>query len=547
MSTKNTGSDLKNTNVYRTIISVIMGLIGFIGIFYATRYDFNGFSINFAWSIILPLLVTLAWGKKYGLISITFGLTVVYPFILGSYNGWASLVPTISLYLWIIIHGYGAEKRQKEQKIYFNIYFLQCFYILIRMLIYATLFPLLIRFNPPFWNPEAFTHVDFEIILLFSVKGIIVESILLALGDALMLLPFVRKFFKLEISNGSMYNTKIMAALVAFGLVFTMSVSAIHNVIIDQTNSFQWLFSPDEKTRITFLLATILFFIMGGVTVRFVQQMLETQAALRIREKEYQNAIIEIERINNELEKRVEERTSDLQNAMLELEKFSYTISHDLKSPLRAIDGYGQFIIEDYKDCLDREAMDMVDNIRHICKDMIGLIEKLLEYSITSKAQLSKERTDIELMISDVFHEFEMGTPDRQMTLSFQSKLPIVYVDKVFFKQMLTNIISNAVKFTKYKATTEITVGYSQTKEEYLFFIKDNGVGFDMKYSGKLFNIFQRLHKSQEFEGTGIGLATIRKVVQKHHGKVWIESVLNEGTTIYFTIPIRENTENEGL
>lgn len=545
MAIKNSEAGSKKLQVYHTFVSIIMGLIGFIGIFYATRFDFNGFSINFAWSIILPLLVTLAWGKKYGVISITLGFVVVYPFILGSYNGWASFVPTLSLYLWIIIHGYGAEKRQNGQKIYYNIYFLQFVYILIRMLIYMLLFPLLIELNPPFWNPEAFTHVEFDIILLFSVKGIIVESIFLALCDALLLLPFVRKIFRLKSSNGSKYNTIIMSVLVAFGLFFTLVVSAIQNFIIDQRHSLQWLIAPDEKTRIAFLLATILFFIMGGITVRFVQKMLETQSALEIREKQYQNAIIEIESINNELEKRVADRTAELQSAVLELEKFSYTISHDLKSPLRAIDGYSQFIIEDHKDSLDREATDMIVSIQHICKDMIGLIEKLLAYSITSKTRLFKESTNIEQMITDIFHDFQMGNPNRQMTLSFESKLPIVHVDRIFFKQLLTNILSNSVKFTNSREISEIVVGYTQNEREYVFHIKDNGVGFDMKYSAKLFNIFQRLHSSQEFEGTGIGLATIKKIVQKHQGRVWIESILNRGTTIYFTVPIQFDLENE--
>lgn len=114
---------LKDIEIYKSITSIILGLVGFIGIFYSTRFDFNGFFVNFPWSIMLPLLVTLAWGSKYGIMSITLGLVILYPFILGGYNGWASFVPTISLCLWIGIHGYGAEKRLKEYKWYFNIYF----------------------------------------------------------------------------------------------------------------------------------------------------------------------------------------------------------------------------------------------------------------------------------------------------------------------------------------------------------------------------------------------------------------------------------------
>lgn len=531
-------NNIKNTEIYKITLSIILGLVGFIGVFYSSRFDFNGFSINFTWSLILPLLVSLAWGIRYGVISITLGLIALYPFFLGSYNGWASIVPAISLYFWIIIHGYGGERRRKEQKFHYNIYFLQFVYIIIRITIYLVLFPVLIKLNPPFWNPNAYTNVEIEIILLFVVKGIIVESILTALCDALLLLPFARRIFKLKCSKGAKYNTRIMAALVAFGLGFTLIVSWVHNFIIDKNHPFQWVIYPNEKTRITFLLATILFFIMGGITVRFVQRVLETQEALKIREQQYKLAIEEIKVLNNELEKRVSDRTVELQNAVLELEGFSYTISHDLKSPIRAIDYYSKFIVEDYGNELSSEANDMIVNIQDICKDMINLINKLLEYSITSKTSISKEKIQIKKMIEEVFKKFEVVNPERNMKLSFETKLPVVNVDKILFKQVITNIISNSVKFSKDKEITKIIVGCTFRNNEYIFYIKDNGVGFDMKFSNKLFGIFQRLHRKQDFEGSGIGLATIKKVLQKHGGRVWIEGVLNEGATVYFTLPI---------
>lgn len=544
MTQDSSNVSFKKVETYKIFVSVFLGLIGFVGTFYSTRFDFNGFSINFAWSLILPLLVTLAWGIRYGIISITLGLVVLYPFFLGSYNGWASIVPATSLYLWIIIHGYGGRKRLKEHKFHYNIYFLQLIYIIIRMAVYIVLFPILIRFNPPFWNPQAYTSVGIGIILLFAIKGIIVESILLALCDALLLLPFARKVFRLECSMGARYNTRIMSALVAFGLTFTFIVSAVHNFIIDKNPSFKWIIEPDEKTRIDFLLATILFFIMGGITVRFVQRVLETQEALKIRETQYKQALEEIRILNAELEQRVIDRTADLQSAVLELEKFSYTISHDLKSPLRAIDGYSKFIIEDYGSTLHNEVSEMIGNIQEICRDMIGLINKLLEYSITSKANLSKEPIQIKQIITIVFREFEVGNSGRHMELVFEGELPTLNVDKVLFKQVIANIISNAIKFSRDREVTKIQVGSSLVDNEYIFYIKDNGVGFDMKFSNKLFGIFQRLHRSQDFEGYGIGLATIKKILQKHGGRVWIEGVLNQGATVYFTLPGKIDEEN---
>lgn len=526
----NQHNSFNNSSLYKSVVSILLGFLGFVGIFYSSRFDFNGFSINFTWSIALPLLVALAWGIKYGILSITLGLVALYPFILGRYNGWASMVAVISLYLWIIIHGYGGQKRLQVKKFYYNIYFLQLIHIVIRMLLYVTLFESLIKLNssfPPFWNLQAYCKVETGIVVLFAVKGIIVESILVALCDALLLLPFVRKIFGLRISRGAKYNTRIMMAIVAFGLGFSLIILGIQNYIIDKIHPLYWLINTNEKTRLTFFLAVIFFFIMGGITLRFVQRMFETQE--------------EIKTLNDELEQRVQDRTCQLQNAVNELEGFAYTISHDLKAPLRAIDMYSSFIKEDYGASLNAEAGEMVEGIQKTSREMIGLISRLLDYSITSKTSLSKERVDAKYIIGEVWQQFKVMNPNRKMELIIEGDLPEIYVDKVLFKQVIVNIISNAVKFTKHRELAVITVGCLKERDEYIFSIKDNGAGFDMKYSSKLFNVFQRLHRKQEFEGTGIGLAAVKKIIQKHGGRVWIEGKVNEGAGVYFTIPLTED------
>lgn len=253
---------------------------------------------------------------------------------------------------------------------------------------------------------------------------------------------------------------------------------------------------------------------------------------------EYKQAIKEVTLLNEELEQRVAERTEELQNAVNELEAFTYTVSHDLKSPLRAIDGYSRIVLEDFGPRLEEEAGEMIYNIRNICRNMIEMISKLLQYSTTSKAAIEKEDINSETLIRSIFNELVSAHPDRKLELLIETGMPVISADKVMIRQVAYNILSNAVKFTRHREQALITVGCTITGEEYVFYIKDNGVGFDMEYSGKLFGIFQRLHTNDEFEGSGIGLVTVKKIIHKHGGRVWIEGKLDEGTTVYFTLPI---------
>lgn len=248
----------------------------------------------------------------------------------------------------------------------------------------------------------------------------------------------------------------------------------------------------------------------------------------------------QIVKMNEELEDKIEERTIQLTEALKELEAFSFTVSHDLKSPLRSIDYYTKYILEDYSEELNEEVKKMLLSIRSTCNSMFDLINKLLLYSMTSKALPEVSLIDSDQLFRQVYSELIASIRNRDIEFTIKGTLPEIEGDPVLLKQVVNNILSNSIKFTRKKYKALISVECEQDKEEYRFFIRDNGVGFDMKYASNLFGIFQRMHNQSEYEGSGIGLATVKKIIEKHGGEVDISSIENEGTVVSFTLPKRK-------
>jgi light-regulated signal transduction histidine kinase (bacteriophytochrome) len=233
----------------------------------------------------------------------------------------------------------------------------------------------------------------------------------------------------------------------------------------------------------------------------------------------------------------IKEKTEQLKNTNNELIAFNYTISHEIKAPVRAIDGYARIFIEDYENEINKEGIELIKNIRHICGDTLVLINKLIEYIKFADIEPTKEIIDLEQLIQFTFNELVVGYIDKEkIQLKFENKLPIILGDNILMKQVITNIISNSLKFTSNKDFSIITVGYCLEHNENIFYIKDNGVGFDMKFSENIFGIFTRMHSESEFEGSGVGLAIVKKIISKFEGRVWITGEVGKGACTYFTI-----------
>ena len=236
-----------------------------------------------------------------------------------------------------------------------------------------------------------------------------------------------------------------------------------------------------------------------------------------------------------ELEHLVQKRTEQLEEANKELEAFSYSVSHDLRAPLRHINGYVDILINKFDDNLPDKAKHYLSTIANSSKQMGDLIDDLLQFSRTGRQDLLQSKIDMNIMVNEIVHAFKNETSHRKIRWQIDT-LPLIHGDANMLKLVWQNLISNAVKFTKYKEEAIIKIGCKTNENEHIFYVSDNGSGFDMQYAHKLFGVFQRLHYADEFEGTGIGLANVRRIILKHGGRTWAEAELNKGATFYFTI-----------
>jgi PAS domain S-box-containing protein len=321
--------------------------------------------------------------------------------------------------------------------------------------------------------------------------------------------PYMRPWREAALAMGYLSSA-------AFPLWVGGMVKGVFTVYAPETNWFN-----DEEIRLLDELTSDISYALDGLEKESLRKQAEE----------------EVLRLNTELERRVVERTASLEDANKELEAFSYSVSHDLRTPLRAVDGFSRLVLKQYEDKLDGEGKRLLNVVRDNTKRMGQLIDDILAFSRAGRLEIKTAEVDMDALARDVWQELQPSMAGRNVRLDIKP-LPKMQGDPAMLRQVWINLLGNAAKFTNPRTDARIEAGSSVAGNECTFYVKDNGVGFDQQYVDKLFGVFQRLHGVAEFEGTGIGLAIVKRIVTRHGGRVWAEGKVNEGAAFYFALPV---------
>jgi signal transduction histidine kinase len=378
-----------------------------------------------------------------------------------------------------------------------------------------------------YWNQE-FHRINSPILRY----GFSVVSVAIALGVALALRQYEFRETGLPILTVAIAFTTWYAGVGASALAVLLATICFAYFFTEPLHSFE-VSRRDLPYFFIFVAWAAIVVSFSTVRRRIEDSLRQARDNLQIEVEQRKRREDEIRKLNQELAKRAVE----LGATNKELESFSYSVSHDLRAPLRHMVGYSELLQKHASSVLDEKSQRYIRTIIESAKTMGNLIDDLLAFSRIGRAETKKTEVDLEQLVKEVVAEIGQDTKGREIAWKIGA-LPVCYGDRSMLRLVVVNLVSNAVKFTRTRRPAEIEIGcVDGTNKEVEVFVRDNGAGFEMQYANKLFGVFQRLHLPEEFEGTGIGLATVQRIVHRHGGKVRGEGAVDQGATFYFSLP----------
>jgi K+-sensing histidine kinase KdpD len=366
--------------------------------------------------------------------------------------------------------------------------------------------------------------------------GFSVVSVVIGLGLALTFQYYQFRDVALPVLTLSVALTTWYAGAGPSVLAILLAMACFNYFFTEPIYSFA-VSSRDLPYFFVFLAWAVIVASFAAVRRRIEENLRQARDHLQVEVEQRKRREDEIRTLNNELVK----RARDLETSNNELESFAYSVSHDLRAPLRHVVGYSELLQKQASSLLDEKSRRFIQTILESAKRMGNLIDDLLAFSRIGRAETKTTQVSLDQLAKEVVAEIGQDTTGRDIVWKIHA-LPVCYGDRSMLRLVIFNLLSNAVKFTRMRARAEIEMGYVDGEDEVEVFVRDNGAGFDMQYVDKLFGVFQRLHLPEEFEGTGIGLATVRRIIHRHGGDVRAEGDVDQGATLYFSLPKAQDT-----
>jgi PAS domain S-box-containing protein len=634
--------DDKKITAYKVTISILFGLLGFVVNFQSINLYFPPYTATILIGLLFPILITLAWGWRYGLLSALAGGCQSMWWIWGPSNGYAIFFVVPPFTLWILWHGFFAKVRRQRQgnEWWLNAYVVEIPFRILSTINLYTLSRWAITHNPPPWDwaCSASSTIPVEFSTFVVIKQCVVGYIILLLADVLLNLGFLRRFFRMEEQLNQTKTGYIISTSLLLGVLFWVVDSLIGSLVFYTDRSFLDLLALNIPPYVLYVrYAFILACLIGGmVASNFLRRQLESEVALRESEDRFRTifdsindavfihnietgAILyvnntacdmygytreELSRLDVQTismgeapytqqvaikwikktalgepqvfewmgkhksgrlfrvevsmrsavvggcerllvvvrditqrkaaEEELQKRTIALERSNKDLEQFAYVASHDLQEPLRMVSSYVQLLARRYEGKLDHDADDFIGYAVDGANRMQTLIDDLLIFSRVGTQSKPFEPTNCETVLEHVLTNLKMAIEDSYAMIT-HDPLPTIMADGSQFTQLLQNLVSNAIKFQG-EEPPHIHISAEQKGDEWEFSVADNGIGIKPEFFERIFVIFQRLHGRDEYSGTGIGLAVCKKIVERHGGRIWVESEPGEGTTFFFTI-----------